>query len=425
MDRRSIPGPHDISRVVLDNGLIILVRENHAAPVAVVEGALPAGSIHTSRDQAGLAAFVASMLMRGSENYDFDAFNETIEGVGANLSISAGDHATDFGSTSLSEDFPTMVELLADSLRRPTFPLGHVERVRSQKLVNIQERDQDTQQIANLRFFETIYGNHPYATSNLGYVDTIRAIRRQELIDFHANRYTPNGAVIVITGDVQTGRAVDLIRKHFEDWRGPRADLTVPPVDTHVAPHRLIVPLPDKVQADIVIGCHAVSRPHPDFHAARVANTILGQFGMMGRLGETVREEQGLAYYAYSTLDTTPVAGVWLATAGVNPKHIDVASGSILAEFDRLGAERVSDEELADSQAYLTGVVPLTLETNEGVATTLLQMEWHELGLDYLHRYNDIVYAVTADDVQRVASAYLRNDAYVAVVAGPLDTSEP
>ena len=418
-ERQSMPGPHDITRLVLENGLVILVRENHAAPVAVLEGALPAGSIHTAREQAGLAGFVSSMVMRGSEHYDLDAFNESIEGVGASLSVSAGDHTTDFGSTSLSEDFPAMVALLADTLRRPTFPTEHIERVRSQRLVRIQERDQDTQQVANLRFYEAIYGNHPYGTSDLGYMETVQDIQRPDLVEFHAGRYTPDGAVIVITGDVETDRAVDLIRTHFEDWRGSAADQTVPPVQTRADSRRLVYPLPDKVQADIVIGCHAISRHHPDFHPARVANTILGRFGMMGRLGETVREEQGLAYYAYSTLDATSAAGVWLAGAGVNPDNVDIAVDSILAEFERLGAERVSDGELSDSQAYMTGVVPLTLETNEGVATTLLQMEWHGLGLDYLQRYNDIVYGVTAEDVQRVAAAYLLADAYVAVVAGP------
>lgn len=416
--QQSIPGPHDITRVKLANGLIVLIRENHTAPVAVLEGALPAGSIHTPRAQAGLAGFTASMLMRGSKQYGFDDFNERIEGVGAQLSVSAGDHTTDFGSTSLSEDFPLMLELLGDILRRPTFPVEHVERVRSQKLVRIQERDQDTQQVANLRFYESIYGDHPYANSNLGYADTLPSISRDDLVEFHASHYTPQGAVIVVTGDVDTEQTLDLIRVQFEDWSGPNVDQSVPAIENQLDARRLFYPLPDKVQSDIVIGCRAISRHHPDFHPARVANTVLGRFGMMGRLGETVREQLGLAYYAYSTLDAMPAAGVWLASAGVNPRNVDLAVDSVLAEFARLGDERVGDEELADSQAYLTGVVPLTLETNEGVASTLLQMEWHNLGLDYLQRYNDIVYGVKAEDVQRVANQYLRADASVTVVAG-------
>ncbi len=415
----AMPGPHDTERIELDNGLVILVRENHSAPVTVLEGSLPAGSIHTTGDQAGLASFTASMLMRGSQRFDFDTFNERIEGVGANLSVSAGDHSTDFGLTSLSEDFPMMVELLADTLRRPTFPEEHIERVKSQTQVSIQERDQDTQQVASLRFYETLYGDHPYGRSNLGYAHTVRSIGRQNLVDFHANHFTPDGAVMVITGDVDAAAAVDLMGKYFEDWTGPKALNSVPPVDTSITRQSIKIELPDKVQSDIVIGCHAISRHHPDFHPIRVANTILGRFGTMGRLGETVREEQGLAYYAFSSLDASPFAGVWLATAGVNPDNVEQAIESILAEFSRLGSERVSDEELSDSQAFMTGVTPLALETNEGVANTLLQMEWHNLGLDYLLHYNDIVYGVTAEDVQRVAATYLRPDSCLTVIAGP------
>jgi zinc protease len=316
-----------------------------------------------------------------------------------------------------------MVDMLADIVLQPTFPTEHIERVRSQKMVHIQERDQDTQQVASLGFYAAMYGDHPYAKSNVGYAETVPSISQQDLIEFHTKRYTPNGTVIVITGDVDTNRVIDLISDSFADWRGPEADQTVPPVDTCIDGQRLYLPLQDKVQSDIVIGCHAISRRHPDFHPVRVANTILGRFGMMGRLGETVREEQGLAYYAYSSLDATPAAGIWLASAGVNPNNVDVAIESILAEFERLGDERVPDTELADSQAYMTGVVPLTLETNEGVASTLLQMEWHDLGLDYLQRYNELIYGVTAEDVQRVANSYLRTDACISVVAGP--TTEP
>jgi zinc protease len=145
---------------------------------------------------------------------------------------------------------------------------------------------------------------------------------------------------------------------------------------------------------------------------------------MMGRLGEVVREEQGLAYYAFSSQDADVVSGVWYASAGVNPDDVDQAVESILAEFARLGDEPVSEEELSDSQAYMTGVLPLTLETNEGVASTLLNMEWHGLGLDYLQRYNDLIYGVTPADVQRVAQRYLEPAGQTLVVAGPTEVEE-
>jgi zinc protease len=415
----SFPGPHDVSRTVLDNGITVLVRENHAAPVAVLEGLLPVGALHDPVEKVGLSHFVAQMLMRGSAHYDFDTFNDAIESIGANLNVASDTHALGVGLNSLSEDFPRMVEILADMVRRPAFPVEHLERVRQQKLVSIQERDQDTQRTANLRFYETIYPNHPYGRSIAGYKKTVSAITYSDLVAFYQQHYTPNGAILVVVGDVQTAAVLDLLQRHLGDWQGPAPHQTVPPAHTKPQVNRITVPMPGKVQADIVVGCPAPPRKHPDYFAVRVANTILGVFGMMGRLGEQVREEQGLAYYCYSSHDAERFAGVWLAEAGVNPTDVPQAVDSILAEFDRLGSEAVSAEELADSQAYMTGVLPLALETNSGVASRLLDMEWNDLGLDYLQRYKGLVEGVSAADVQRVAHTYLRSDNYTLVVAGP------
>lgn len=418
MTSNAIPNADDITRVALPNGMTVLVRENHAAPVVVVEGYLPAGAIHESAQQAGLSSFVASMLTRGSARYSFDRFNETVEALGASLGAGSDTHFTNFSTTSLSEDFGQMVQVLADVVRNPLFPAEQIERVRQQRLVRLQERAQDTNRMASLRFFESVYGQHPYGRSVSGYTETISALQRADLVDYHATHYTPNGAILVIVGDVETKQALDLVAAQFGNWQGPTPTTAVPPL---VAVDRQVIhyPIAGKVQSDVVIGAPAVARHDPDFFAVRVANTILGQFGMMGRLGERVREEQGLAYYSYSSADTELHGGVWLAQAGVNPANVQQAIDSILAEFVRLGEESVPAEELADSQAYLTGILPLTMETNAGVASTLLNMEWYKLGLDYLTRYNQLVYQVTAADVQRVAARYLHPDRCTIVVAGP------
>jgi zinc protease len=415
----ALPGPDSVTRVVLDNGLIVLVRENHAAPVTVIDGYLPTGAIHDPVGKGGLASFVSNMLSRGSTNYDFDAFNATIEAVGASMAAGAEEHNTSFGVTSLSEDFPIMLQVLADILRRPTFPQTHIQRLRSQKLVQIQERDEDTQEVAALRFYEMIYPDHPYGRANLGYTHTINAIERADLEAFHATHYSPQGAILVVVGDVETNAVIDLIQQRLGDWQGPPPNQSVPPVTPFNEIRSQTALIPGKIQSDIFIGFSAIPRHHPDYFPVRVANTILGRFGMMGRLGESVREEQGLAYYVYSSQEAGPNAGLWYAAAGVNPANVEQAIDSIQSEFARLANERVSDEELADTQAYLTGTLPLQLETNDGVASTLLNIEWNKLGLDYLSRYNSLIYAVTADDVQRVAQSYLRPDAYALSVAGP------
>jgi zinc protease len=419
----ALPGPDTITRTVLDNGLVVLVRENHAAPVTVIDGYLPAGAMLDPTDKSGLAAFTASMLTRGSAHYPFDSFNEIVEGVGASLAAGADDHTLSFGATSLSEDYPQMLTVLADMLQRPTFAPEHIQRVRSQKLIRIQEREEDTQELAGLRFYETLYPDHPYGRATSGYADTVGAITREDLQAFHAQHITPQGGVIVVVGDVESDVALDLIRRSFGDWRGPTPDRTIPPVRPLTDVQTRTYDLPGKFQSDIYIGSPAVARTHPDFFPIRIANTILGRFAMMGRLGENVREAQGLAYYVYSTQDAGPITGLWYAAAGVNPANVDQAVASIQQEFARLAQEPVDEEELRDTQAYLTGILPLQLETNEGVAGTLLNMEWQGLGLDYLQRYNDLVHQVTVADVQRVARQYLRPDAYALVIAGPQTNS--
>ncbi|MCX7670871.1 MAG: insulinase family protein, partial [Anaerolineae bacterium] len=146
-------------------------------------------------------------------------------------------------------------------------------------------------------------------------------------------------------------------------------------------------------------------------------------FGMMGRLGANVRERQGMAYYAYSRLVANKQSGLWLANAGVDPANVERAIRATLDEVARLANERVPEDELADCKRYLTGSLPLQLETNDGVASILADIEWHDLGLDYVQRYRDIINGLTADDVQEVAQKYLATDKYALAIAGPMTPS--
>jgi zinc protease len=140
---------------------------------------------------------------------------------------------------------------------------------------------------------------------------------------------------------------------------------------------------------------------------------------MMGRLGDKVRDEQGLAYYSYSRIEGGRGPGPWTVIAGVNPANVERALESIRAEIRRICQEPVPPEELADSQSFLVGSLPLRLETNEGVAAAILDMEQYGLGLDYLQRYGDLIRAITPERVLAAAQRWLNPDAYVLALAGP------
>jgi zinc protease len=152
---------------------------------------------------------------------------------------------------------------------------------------------------------------------------------------------------------------------------------------------------------------------------ASIGNNILGQFGMMGRIGDVVRERSGLAYYAYSSLSAGLGPGSWEVSAGVNPENLKKASGLIQDELKRFIQEGVTAEELADTKANFVGRLPLSLESNGGVANALLNIERHQLGLDYYHRYRDLVNEVTTEEVLATARKFIDPEKLVIASAGP------
>jgi zinc protease len=225
-----------------------------------------------------------------------------------------------------------------------------------------------------------------------------------------------------VVGAVRQEEALELLEQAFGDWQ----PLPQPPVaraaPTVAWPEQRVErfhAIPTKTQSDIVYGLPTVPRNHRDFGALQLANTVLGVFGMMGRIGKKVRDEQGLAYYARSSIDATLGPSAWTATAGVAPDKVEQAVRSIREEWVRLGAEAVPEEELDASKALLGGSLPLRLETNEGVARTILDMLFYDLGLDYLQHYQERLAAITAAEVQRVAGRYFDPNRAVLAVAGP------
>lgn len=417
----SIPGPNDITRHVLPNGIVLLVRENRTSPSAVLTGMLQVGGYDESPEQAGLAGFTADALMRGTAHRSFDQIYEELEAVGASLGISGGTHATGFGGKSLGEDLPLLLDVLSDVLRRPSFPPEEVEKVRGEILADLAERAHDTGRMAGLTFYELAYPEgHPYASSASGYPETVAALERDDLVAFYEGGYGPQGMILVVVGAVDTEAVVSQVEEAFGDWAGQTYDRDpLPDVERITDVRRRYVSIPDKTQSNIVLGYPGPPRTHPGYLDARLCNTILGVFGLMGRLGENVRDEQGLAYSSYSRLSGGPGPGPWRIMAGVNPANVDRAVGSIQAEIRRMCEEPVGEDELRDSQDYLTGSMPLHLETNSGVAGTILTMERYDLGLDYLHRYEDLIRAITPARVQAAARRWLDPDAYALAIAGP------
>lgn len=417
----SLPGPDDIRRVVMPNGVVVLARPNFNSPSVVINGYLKVGSLFDTDDKLGLAGFTASALMRGTQERDFQSIYDSLESVGAGLGFSGGTHTTSFSGRALAEDLGVLFELFAQSVRDPVFPPDHIERLRAQILTGLAIRAQDTGEMASLAFDELVYTGHPYSRPEDGRMETIQAITRQDLVDFHRKHYGPAGMVVVIVGGVDPDEAIGRLAETLGEWTNPDqpSPIPLPPLVLLEETVTRNTTIAGKSQSDLVVGAPGPARRSPDYLAASLGNNILGQFGMFGRIGQAVREQAGLAYYAYSSLGGGLGPGAWYVSAGVDPDNVGKAIDLITKEIDRFVSEPVEREELEDSKTHYIGRLPLSLESNAGVAGALANLERYELGLNYYQRYAEMISAVTREEILASAQAYLDPQKLGISVAGP------
>jgi zinc protease len=421
LDVRTLPGPETILRRELPNGLILLVRENFSSPSVVLSGYIPIGAMQETPEQAGLANLTALGLMRGARDHSYQEIFESLESIGARLGVGAGTHSTGFQGKALVEDLPLLLELLADVLRNPQFPKTLIGRLKAQQITGIAIRDQNTGARAQMAFDELVYPKHPYALPAAGYRETVEKLSAVDLRRFHKKHYGPQGMVIVVVGAIEAEAVLDAVTNSFGDWiNTSQADQPVlPPVAQLSGLLRNDIHLPGKTQCDIVLGVPGPSRHHADYLAAALGNNILGRFGLFGRIGDAVRESAGLAYYSYSSLTGGLGPGPWQVNAGVSPVNVEKAIHLIQREIKRFISKRVTEHELLDNQSNFIGRLPLRLESNEGVAGSLLHIERYNLGLDYYQRYPELIAAITREQILRTAKEFLDPDHLAIATAGP------
>lgn len=417
----SLPGPEDIHREVLPNGITVLTRSNFNSPSVSFSGYIHAGSLLDPEKKLGLADFTASALMRGTAHYSFDALYNELESVGASMGFDSGMHTTSFSGRALAEDLSLLLRLLSETLRQPTFPKAEIEKLRHQLLTGLALRMQDTSDMADVTFDEILYRDHPYSRPEDGKPETIKSITRDDLMKYHRSAFGPRGMVIAIVGAVEAKKAVGLVQRTLGDWKNPDQleVLDVPALKLMKRTVRRHHSIPGKSQADIVMGTNGPRRRDEDYLAAALGNSVLGQFGMMGRIGASVRERSGLAYYAYSNLSAGVGPGAWMVNAGVNPSNVNKTIDLVIKELQHFVKSGVTKEELQDCQANFVGRLPLSLESNGGVTNALLSIERYDLGLDYYRHYPDLVKSVTRAKVLETARTYIDPDRLAIAVAGP------
>jgi len=416
----SVAGGLSPVRHVLSNGAVVLTQETAFSPAVTIHLSFRAGSLYDRGDLAGLAWFMGRVIDRGTATRSADAIADGLDDRGVALKVTTNRHLTTLSCTCLSEDFADVLSVLADVARNPIFPPGEIEKRRAETMTAIRQ-DQDNPGIRAAEALQALLyrDNHPYGRPAKGRVEIVERYTREDLLAHHAARFTPATLVALIVGDVPAGVAAERVDAAFDGWRAtPSGDRDVPPLPPG-DPRRIAIPMPDKSQSDIAYGFTSITRLDPAYHAHWMMNTILGQFGLGGRLAENIRERQGMAYYAFSAFDPSLGPGPLVIRAGVDPANVARALEAIDAEVGALGRDGATPKEIEETRQYLIGSIPRMLENNPSIALFLQTVEFFGLGLDYDRRLPGLLRAVTLEDVNAAAASVLDPARACSAVAGP------
>jgi zinc protease len=405
----------------LPNGVRVIVKQTSRTPAVTLNLAMTSGAVCDPQDRSGAMNLLGRVIDRGTLVRSGHAIAEELDHRGISLNVNVSRHQLFLICTALAADFEPVFEVLADIVRHPIFPESELA-IRVGEAVTSIRQDEDSPLVrAADGLAALLYGDHhPYGRRIRGEVDSVQRVRRDDLVALHAGTFTPSGLTVVVVGDVDCARVFDVAARVLGDWapRVPASPLLLTPQRSMSRTQR-IIGMPGKAQADVAYGFVAVARSDPDYYAHFLMNNVLGQYGMGGRLGDSIRERQGMAYYVSSVLDANVLPGSLSIRAGVAPENVDRTIASIDEELTKLLADGVSPEELQASRQYLIGSVPRVLETNSGIANFLQTAAFFGLGLDFDTRLPDLLREVTLDAVNRAARASVDPARAAVVVAGP------
>ena len=427
LDRAQVPprGPlrpfhfATVHRRRLANGLTVLAAEMRKFPVVTVDMVLDAGGVAEPRERAGVGVMVSSLLESGAGGMDAEEIAERMDGLGLSLDAGVSWDTGQAGFTCLRARLEPGFELLADLVRRPTFPEAEVERLRDERLTTIQQGRGTPSSLADEAQNRWIYApGTVFARPLGGMLHTMEGITRGDVAAFHARRYRAAGATLVAAGDAGVDEIVALAERWFGDWEGTGEPAAVPEVRPRLDQTTIVLlDRPGSVQSEIRIGHVGIERTAPDYAAVTVMNAILGGT-FTSRLNLNLRERLGYTYGVSSAFASRRQEGTFSMATAVQTEVTAHSVSEMLRDMREIREQPVTGGELDDARNYLAGVFPLGLQTTDGVAGKLTSIATYGLPDDYYDHYRDDLLAVTVADVLNAAQRRLWPDRAAVVIAG-------
>jgi zinc protease len=411
----------ELQREVFGNGFVVLSNEARTSDTVAISGSLKAGAICDEPGSFGTAELVSRLLMRGTEMLSAGQISQKIEESGATLSFDNRDESVGFSSRCYSGVLHDILKIIGDCLMNPSFPDHEIDLARNEIISDIKAEEDDTRSVASRALSEIVFGrNAPYGRDSLGRIDDLKAITQKDLKLFHEKNYSPDRLIIAITGGYDFEEtAKPEIEKVFSGWTGAAGKLHYDEPQTR-SNGGAGFGMKHKTQVDIALGTRAIPRSSHDYYAMNLGNLILGRLGLYGRLGEKVREENGLAYYSYSVLQSRLFTGLFGAFAGVNPSNTLKARDAMLEEIRKITVEPIPQKELETAKRNSLGSLSISLDTSVERVAILHDIEYNGLGLDYLERIPAILDRVSSEQILDSFERHVDPEKLATVFAGPV-----
>jgi zinc protease len=409
-------------RTALSNGVVVIVKETRKTPAVTLNLALKAGSIADPIQTPGAVHLLSRVVDRGTATRSTVEIADQLDRRGVSLTAAVSRHVFSLSCTCLADDFDEILDLVGDVVMSPRIPEAELARRRGEVVTSIRQDEDNPAVRANEGVMALLYGSdHPYGRPYKGTAEAIERISRDDLLRLHADRFAPSVLTAVVVGDVAVTHAVEAVSRVFGDWRtAAAAPLSVPPVPWATERQVRVLRMANKAQADIAYAFTTITRADEAYYALSLLNNALGQYALGGRLGDSIRERQGMAYYVSSTFNANVAEGPLTIRAGVSGANVDRTIRSIDDELGRLLADGLTEQELIESRQYLIGSLPRALETNGAIAEFLQTAEFFDLGLDFDRRLPELLRAVTLDQTTGLARRYLDPQRASIVIAGPV-----
>jgi zinc protease len=405
------------TRTRLANGLEVILAESHTIPKFHGELLFRSGNAAVADRAIGLAEMTATVLRSGTQKRASRKIEEDLRRIGADLSSHAGADASAISFSGLSEFAEPLLGLVQELAREASFPEAEFERERRQRLEEVKLQRTQPSFLAGERLRKVLFGAHPYA--HVAPTEAqVTGYKLDDLNTVYREVYTPQNGLLLLVGDFEPQEMLKTIEAAFRAWSGKKPEeKTFPAPANPRGRHLYLVHMPGAVQTQILAGCHAITRKHPDWVKLGVTNCLYGG-AFNSRLVMNIREDKGYTYSPRSGVTPLRQHGFFSVSAAVRNEVVAASLTEILYELNKLRSLSVPAAELADAQNYLSGVFSLALATQEGLLTQFSTVAEHELPDDYLETYRAKVRAVTSEELLATARNYLDSANLQIVLAG-------